>query len=89
MTPTLTIGTCVACGEPATRVDNEGVPLCEGDYQHLAERWRLDGFGVVVAPTPTPAATEGSPAGFVDGPATCGGPEPSTGRTEASGTVTT
>lgn len=36
---------CEACGEPATRIDAEGVPLCEGDYQHLLEHWRLEGFG--------------------------------------------
>ena len=33
---------CEACGEPATRMDAEGIPLCEGDYQHLLEHSRLD-----------------------------------------------
>jgi len=31
---------CACCGEPATREDAEGVPLCEGDYLHLVEHWR-------------------------------------------------
>lgn len=35
---------CEACGEPATRQDVEGVWLCQGDYDHLIERWRLEGF---------------------------------------------
>jgi hypothetical protein len=33
---------CEACGEPATRLDCEGVPLCEADYAHLLEHWRLE-----------------------------------------------
>jgi hypothetical protein len=28
---------CACCGEPATRRSTDGVPLCEGDYQHLLE----------------------------------------------------
>lgn len=35
---------CEACGEPATRTDVEGVPLCEGDYQDLLVTWRMEGF---------------------------------------------
>ena len=29
--------TCECCGAPATRLTADGVPLCEGDYAHLAE----------------------------------------------------
>jgi hypothetical protein len=35
---------CIACGEPATRTDADGIPLCERDYQHLLEHWRLEAF---------------------------------------------
>ena len=28
---------CECCGAPATRLTADGVPLCEGDYAHLAE----------------------------------------------------
>lgn len=40
---------CIACGAPATRQDRDGVPLCEGDYWHLVEHWRVDGFGARLA----------------------------------------
>lgn len=40
---------CECCGEPATTFDADGVPLCEGDYQHLLEHWRRE-----FDPFPTP-----------------------------------
>jgi hypothetical protein len=33
---------CVACGEPATRRDIDGVPLCEGDWERLVDCWRRE-----------------------------------------------
>lgn len=33
---------CEACGEPATRHDACGIPLCEEDYWHLVEHWNLE-----------------------------------------------
>ena len=33
---------CVACGAPATRRDRDGVPLCEGDWEHLVEHGLRD-----------------------------------------------
>ena len=35
---------CEACGEVATRMTADDVPLCEGDYQHLVEHWERE-FG--------------------------------------------
>lgn len=35
---------CEACGEPATRMTADDVPLCEGDYQHILEAWIAEGF---------------------------------------------
>lgn len=35
---------CECCGERATRQAADGVWLCEDDYQHLLEHWRLEGF---------------------------------------------
>jgi hypothetical protein len=35
---------CIDCGAPATRHSSDGVPLCEGDYWHLVEHWRGEGF---------------------------------------------
>lgn len=36
---------CIDCGAPATRQSSDGVPLCEGDFWHLVEHWRREGFG--------------------------------------------
>lgn len=33
---------CEACGEPATRHDREGIPLCEDDYQYLLKHWPME-----------------------------------------------
>ena len=40
---------CICCGEPATRTDVDGLPLCEGDYAHLAAQWREEGVAEPVA----------------------------------------
>lgn len=39
-----TAARCLCCGAPATRQSSDGVLLCEGDYRHLAEHWRAEGF---------------------------------------------
>jgi len=38
---------CADCGAQAVRLTADGVPLCEGDYQHLLEHWILEGFSHV------------------------------------------
>jgi hypothetical protein len=48
----MTTARCIACGEPATRRDADGVPLCEGDWLHLLEHWRCEGFPVREEPPP-------------------------------------
>lgn len=37
MSDNTTAWTCECCGAPAARLTADGVPLCEGDYAHLAE----------------------------------------------------
>lgn len=33
---------CECCGDPATTQDIDGVPLCEGDYDHLFKHAELE-----------------------------------------------
>lgn len=39
-----TTARCADCGAPATRRSADGVPLCDGDYEHLVEHWNRE-FG--------------------------------------------